>query len=670
MLPRAIKFVYVVIVMASAMLAFLTLRGHDELATAGSSFVLQIAKPDAGAGAGETADAVEGFARKHRITVGRRYDAPLDPGRRIVFLAVGDATAKSSTWMNRSYPGFSPGVRLQFRPYHEARALTADGTYLVYGSRQQSLELLQLFGSLGYQGTWQPVPSVGAQLKTVGTGALTAFLLAIGLVVVVTVASSVVLTAKSYGIQRLHGRSPATMVGGDIRRGLLFAAAVVAGGNLLLAVPLYLYNGLHQVGTFLRVELTIAAALTALALVVQGLTTLLLQRSPILEAVGGRVTAGWAFAGAYLLRGWSLLLVLSIASSGLTALWTLSDARAGYRTWAAAGDAYYLRVSAAIEYSKRAPELNSRIGQALRKADQRGEVTIAARHRLSESKHDILLVNERYLSKHHVRDANGARVMPRGTVRLLVPMRFGAESARIEDELPRWAAVATRGTRPDARAEPIRDDQSLMFSSNGTRDQTPLLRDPVVLVVPAGSGIISDGEYTTMGTNGGILVENPEQTMRALNDAGVGDYVLGATPFAYDAGQRYLEAQRGAGIQLVNLIIGIALLMFTAMAIAFVYCGRNAQSLFAKHLHGWGFARTHWKILALEATIAAALLAWTWSESAAVIARSRIPTLPPLPAYVVERATWQPVLTGGVLVVALALAAGAVRWLSPTKEIR
>lgn len=670
MLPRAIKFAYVVIVMASAMLAFITLRGHDELATAGSSFVVQIDKPNAGAGADQVASSVEDFARSHRINIGRLYDDPLDPAERTVFLAVGDATATSSTWLNRSYPGFSPEVKLQLRPYREARTLTADGTYLVYGTGQQSLALVEMFRELGYHGTAQPVPSIGAQLKTLGTGAMTTFLLAIGLVIVVTVASSVVLNARSYGIQRLDGRSPATMVAGDFRRVLPLAAVVVVGLNLLLAVPLYLYNSLHQVGTFLRVELIIAAALTALALVVQALTVILLQRSRILDAVGGRVTAGWAFAGSYLLRGWSLLLILSIASSGLTALWTLTDARDSYQTWTSAGDAYHLRISAAIEYSKNAAELDSRIGQALRKADERGEVTIATRHTLIESKHDLLLVNDRYLTKHDVRDASGERVKPGATARLLVPARFSAESARIEDELPRWAAVAVQGTRPGVRAEPIRDGQSLLVSTNGTGDRTPLLRDPVILVAPAASGIIGVDEYTTMATNGGILVENPERTLQALTAAGVGDYVLGVTPFADDAGQRYLEARRDAAIQLINLIIGAALLVFTAIAIAFVYCGRNAQSLFAKHLHGWGFLRTHWKILALEAAIGTALLAWTWSESAAVVARSRVPTLPPLPAYVVDGATWKPVLAGGALLTALALAVVAVRWLSPQKELR
>ncbi|MGN9809585.1 hypothetical protein ACTMSW_09520 [Micromonospora sp. BQ11] len=485
-----------------------------------------------------------------------------------------------------------------------------------------------------------------------------------------TVASSVLLNARFYGIQRLHGRSPANLVGGDYQRVLLFAAVVVLAVNLALAGPLYLYKDLHQVGAFLRMELIIVGALVALALAVQGLTVILLQRSPILEAVGGRVSASWAFAGSYVLRGWSLLLVLSILSSGLTALWTLTDARAAHRTWAAAGDAYHLRVSAAIEYAKDGPQIDSRIGQTLREADERGEVTIAARHVLSESKHDILVVNERYLSQHDVRDASGARVTPGATARLLVPVRYRAEAARIADELPRWAAMAVRGVKPEVPAEPMRDGQSLMFSTNGTGDRTPLLRDPVVLVAPAASGIIADGEYTTMATNGGIVVQNPEQTMRVLSDAGLGDYILGVTPVAHDAGQRYLEARRDAAIQLINLIIGAALLVFTAVAIAFVYCGRNAQSLFAKHLHGWGFVRAHWRVLALETTLGAVLLAWTWSESAAIIARSRITTLPPLPTYVVEGATWQSVLTGGVVLTALLLATGALLWLSPRKEIR
>ncbi len=94
--------------MASAMIAFVALRGHDELATAGSSFVLQVNKPDAGASAAQVAAAVEAFAREQQINVGRLYDDPLDVSERTVFLSVGDASAASSSWLNHRYPGFSP----------------------------------------------------------------------------------------------------------------------------------------------------------------------------------------------------------------------------------------------------------------------------------------------------------------------------------------------------------------------------------------------------------------------------------------------------------------------------------------------------------------------------------------------------------------------------------
>ncbi|MGN9809586.1 hypothetical protein ACTMSW_09525 [Micromonospora sp. BQ11] len=155
MLPKAIKFAYVVVVLASAMIAFVTLRGHSELATAGSSFVLQVDKPDDGAGALQVADAVEGFAREHRINVGRLYDDPLDVSGRSVFLTVGDTSATSSTWINSDYPGFSPEVTLAFRPYQEARNLTADGTYLVYGSRQQGDALREMFKASVIRAFWR-----------------------------------------------------------------------------------------------------------------------------------------------------------------------------------------------------------------------------------------------------------------------------------------------------------------------------------------------------------------------------------------------------------------------------------------------------------------------------------------------------------------------------------
>ena len=82
MLPRAIKFAYVVIVMASAMLAFITLRGQDERATAGSSSVLRIDKPDDGASAFTVADsshiaatrsALQRFARDLQFEIGRAH---------------------------------------------------------------------------------------------------------------------------------------------------------------------------------------------------------------------------------------------------------------------------------------------------------------------------------------------------------------------------------------------------------------------------------------------------------------------------------------------------------------------------------------------------------------------------------------------------------------------
>lgn len=186
---------------------------------------------------------------------------------------------------------------LRFRPYQEARTLTADGTYLVYGSRQQSQDLLQEFERLGYRTAWSQVPSVTGQLSGFGAGALSTFILAIALVVVVSVVSSVLLNAKFYGVQRLHGRSLTIMVAGDVRRGLVVAGVVVLAVNLLLGLPLHLYNDFHQVGRFLGLELAITAALTALALIVQALTVILLQRSAILEAVSGRVNAGWLSPG-------------------------------------------------------------------------------------------------------------------------------------------------------------------------------------------------------------------------------------------------------------------------------------------------------------------------------------------------------------------------------------
>jgi hypothetical protein len=158
-----------------------------------------------------------------------------------------------------------------------------------------------------------------------------------------------------------------------------------------------------------------------------------------------------------------------------------------------------------------------------------------------------------------------------------------------------------------------------------------------------------------MASNGEVLVEDPQQAIRGLTDAGVGAYILGMSPFSQDAANNYRDAKRNFTLEMFGLAAAVAVLLVTALAVSIVYCRRSTQTLFVKYLHGWSFVRTHWRILAFEATIGLVLVAWVWRSTAAVVNRHELPGAPPMLPGELALGGWEPIVAGGVAVISLAL---------------
>ena len=84
-------------------------------------------------------------------------------------------------------------------------------------------------------------------------------------------------------------------------------------------------------------------------------------------------------------------------------------------------------------------------------------------------------------------------------------------------------------------------------------------------------------------------------------------------------------------------------------------CRRNTQALFVKHIHGWAFRQTHWRILAAESALGLTLVLWAWNDAVAVISRQRRLGAPPMPPDQLALVNWEPVFAGGIALAGLAL---------------
>lgn len=667
MLHRAITFAYAVLMVVSVAMAFIVMQYFDEGTVAGPSYVIGFDRSTDGAPGPEVAAMVERFARDQRVNIGRVYSDPRDRTRRRLYLAVGAPAADSARWLEHGYPYFSRDARIEPRPYAELANAHPDGLYFVYGPKPAATALLAQFKLLGYPGAIQPVPTPADVVGQFGHGMLLRTGLVVGFAVMLLVAAAVTLNAKSYGIQRLHGRSFAGVLARDLAQLARFVAGAAAVVCTLTTAALYLYNQLHQLGTFASVTLLFAGVYLAVALLTHVVTLALIHRDEILNAVIGEVTAGWAVAGSYVLRVAAVALAFSVGTATIISGAALNEERRQAVAWQPLSGLYFMRVSSAILDQERGPAISGRLGGWLRAADARDEVTLAWRQPpggllTRTPRQDVIVVNDRYITDHAVYDVAGARVRPDSSagISVLLPQRYTAQSAAVGAQVNEWATfMAQRSATPSAvpaiTLHTVRDGQALPSFTRSADEGSFTVTDLIVVVVPAASGVIADVEYTAAASRGQVLVDDPDRVMGSLTQAGLGAYVLGVSPFAQEAADRFREARFEFGLQLFNLVVTVGLLLITAVALAIVYCRRNAQALFAKYVSGWGFARVHRWPLLVECGFALALMAWSWHGTASAINRFRQPGSPPPPVGLLPLHGWEPLLAAVVAVACVAV---------------
>jgi hypothetical protein len=678
MIHRGIKFAYVLIISVAAAMAFIVVRNFDEVAVSGPSYVVLISRSDAAANADRIDGVVAEFAERRSVNIGRLVPDAREPEtHRHVYLAVGDPSDDSTRWLEVGYPDFSRNVRTEMHPYREMVDVGPIGYYFVYGPEGIARDFLREFEALGFAGRIDPLFSISHALGYFGQGALLWCFLVIALVVVVTVGSSVVLGAKSYGVQRLQGSGWLRIFGRDVAQiAKLFLVALVLISTATL-VSLYLYNGLNQLGTYLLVAGAFLTVFLLFAVVAHLLALLLLYRTGILGAIKGEVSASWAIGFAYCIRLAAVFLALFVGTSLIGNLVALRDSRSRVELWAGVEDAYTMRIGG--YGTGQARDINVAIGRWIRAADERHEVILSRletllgdpRSRPRPEALDVLVVNERYLAKNAIYDTSGGRVRltsEEDFIRILIPEDRAGDTERIADriraELLGMYMSREEGLRVPVRTETIRAGQEMFTYGSWLRGHDLVLTSPVLVVVTGKSGVISDGDYMAYATSGDVIVENRAAATESLEAAGLASYIQGFYPKTQEAAEYHRNILREANMQMFNLIAAIGVLFVTGLSVAIIYSRKNAQALFVKFISGWRFFNAYRVILLVEVGMALGVLGvLSWRTAAEISARTG-PMARPLLQDELMLLRMEPVVAGTIGILGLALVVGTLAYIN------
>ncbi|NBM17250.1 hypothetical protein [Streptomyces sp. GC420] len=638
MLHRGIKFVHATVLAFSALLAFLFVRGLDDELVLGNTAQIWVFDSNDSASGARVARAVASFAAEHRVAVARELPDVRDPDAlRHLYLSSGDPRSDAASWLDKGYPGFSRHVDTAVHPIAEIGHRDPRGFYYVFGTPEAATALVAEFADLGLQASVQHPLSGGELAQLFSGGDLFRSFWVVALAAVTTTGASVLLGAKAYGVLRLQGRSFLDVLVRDLRQLAVFWSVAASAVTAVVLTFLGVYNGLAWLSLFAAVAFGLAAVLVVLVLGTHAAALALTFRGEVLRALKGELPARSAYVATYLVRVPALLLALGVAMDVALAGQNVLERQGSQDTYATVGDAVSIRLNGSLVGEEEQAII--RVGQWLRRADAAGRIVVAGRRDLQGIAPDahlpqgeVLVVNESFLAARPVLDPAGRRYSPVArdgraqealAVRLLVPeslTRYASDiSAAIPDTLGRLDAdvrrrltVETLRTRDGQRVFGYNSGSLSPNLAYGPDDDRSLVLDPVLVVVPNGSRILTNDTYTAFASQEGIVFPDQDDALNAItaNEDRLQTYVTAVRPVGQNAALKLRDAVNDFRLRVFTLLASVAVLLITGVGVCIIHSRKHAQAVFVQHISGWRFTATHRFILAVEGLLAAFLAWW------------------------------------------------------------
>jgi hypothetical protein len=638
MLHRGIKFVHAAVLVFSAMMAFLFVRGLDEELVLGNSAQIWVFDFNDSVSGAQVARAIASFSVDHGVTVARELPDVRDPDRlRHLYLTSGDPQSDAASWLDEGYPGFSRHVDTDVHPIVEIGQRDPRGYYYVFGSPKAADALVAEFADLGLRASVQR-PLSGSELALLFSGGdLFWSFWVVVLAAVTMTGASVLLSAKAYGVLRLQGKAFMDLLVRDLRQLAVFWSVAASAVAAVVLVFLGIYNGLAWLGMFASVAAGLAGLLVLLVLAAHVAALALTFRVEVLRALKGELPARVAFVCTYLVRIPALLLALGVAMDVALAGQNVLARQDSQDTYAKVGDAVTIRLNGSLVGEEE--QVITQVGPWLRRADAAGEIIVAGRRDLQSVSSDahlpqgeMLIVNEIFLAEQQVLDPMGRRYSPAAqdgraseahSVRLLVPESLTRHASDISEAIPGILGRLDPDLSRHLKVEILRAKSGQRLFGYGSGNLTPnaaygpdddrsLVRDPVLVVVPNGSKILTNDTYTAFASQEGIVFPDPDDALNAIaaDKNELQNYVTAVRPVGQNAALKLRDAVNDFRLRFFNLIAAVAVLLITGVGVCIIHSRKHAQAVFAQHISGWRFTATHRFILAVEGLLAAFLAWW------------------------------------------------------------
>ncbi|MFG2890758.1 hypothetical protein [Streptomyces sp. NPDC048248] len=622
----------------SAMMSFLFVRGLDEELVLGSSAQVWVSKTDDSRSGAQVARAIAAFADEHEVAVARELPDVKNPDTlRHLYLASGDPNSDGASWLNNGYPAFGRHVATDVHPIVEIGQRDPRGFYYIFGSPEAADALVAELADLGLGASVQHPLAYSELALLFSSDELFWSFWVVALAAVTMTGASVLMSAKTYGVLRLQGKSFMDILARDLKQLVMFWS--LAAGTVAAAVLVFLgiYNGLAWLGLFALVAACLSCLLALLALAAHAAALALTFKVEVLRALKGELPARAAFVSTYLVRVPAVLLALGFAMDVTLAGQQVMVSQDNQNIYVKAGDAVSIRLNGS--WGGDSKPVVAQVGRWLRQADEAGEIIVAGRQDLQNvpsngrlPQGEILIVNETFLAKQPVLDPKGQRYSPAPrngraaeahSVRLVIPESLARHAldiratipdvfGRLDPDLRRRLEVETLQAKSGQRVFGYNSGDRSPNAAYSPDDDRSLVRDPVLIVVPNGSNILTNDAYTTFATQDGIIFPEPGDVLNPLaaNKNELQTYVASVNPVGQNAALRLREAVDDFRLLFSNLIAAVAVLLITGVGVCIIHSRKHAQAVFAQHISGWRFTATHRVILAVEGLLAAFLACW------------------------------------------------------------
>jgi hypothetical protein len=634
MLTTTTRLALALAVLASSVMAFLTLRSFEQFA-GGMDWDHVVATTGTAPQLDDEAflARVEAAVTDTGATLTHLVDDRERPGTRGV-LYQASAGEPERDWLERGhYPAFSAAMDLTVRPLSELGDANRSGYWFVNGDARQARGIADALEALGMETQVIEVDRA-AQLRdrALGTPISHFTWLAVFLLVLLTIAG-VLTGARTVAVQQLQGRSLGDLLAAD-----LLATAkvllVVSGLHLGLAASvLGAYNQLHWFTTFLLAQTAFAGVVLLGMAVIHAATLGGVLRMDVLARVKGELRSRPVHLMMYGAR-----LTACVMALGSLALMVQQEALAT----AKAGDAaVWASTRGNVQLGLRASETpdeqrtaETELGTWLDARERAGELVLVRREpvqyfdvaqRLGLPLQDeIVTVNSTYLRERPIRDPAGDPIAPddSGDVLVLVPEGSPVDgpglvasvSGMVDAELhlrERTDPDARPGSRDVRIVETASGQDVFAYLNHVSVDQNPYVEDPIVIVLPSARPIFAPGQWAAYMSSGQVILLDEEEAVAGLEAAGVMEHVGSVTEVETTNATQAKEVVVRANLYRMNLLAVLAAMLATAVGFAVVHSRRHAQAVFAQHIHGWSFLRRHRTLLLVDAgLVVAGALQW------------------------------------------------------------